>query len=229
MSADSYLIWDFDGTLATRTGGWAGTLCETAATIGARVEHAAVAPHLRRGFPWHSPDVGYGECSGDEWWERLFPVLESALVEGAAVDPDDARGLARRVRDVYLEPARWEVFDDTLPVLAELRRHGWRHLMLSNHVPELPRIVEVLGLEPFFDAIYCSADIGVEKPSARIFERVFDDHPTARDGWMIGDSFSADVMGARGVGLRAILVRREHADATLRCETLRDVIRVIAE
>jgi hypothetical protein len=34
-------------------------------------------------------------------------------------------------------------------------------------------------------------------------------------------------MGARGVGMRAILVRREHADATLRCETLRDVIDVV--
>ena len=34
-------------------------------------------------------------------------------------------------------------------------------------------------------------------------------YPTARDGWMIGDSWRADVEGARAVGMRAVLLDRE--------------------
>ncbi len=33
----------------------------------------------------------------------------------------------------------WELFDDTLPALDQLSADGWSHVVLSNHVPELPR------------------------------------------------------------------------------------------
>jgi ribonucleotide monophosphatase NagD (HAD superfamily) len=56
---------------------------------------------------------------------------------------------------------------------------------------------------------------------------VFAEYPAARAGWMIGDSWKADVLGSRAVGLRAILVRSSHPEATPRCETLADVVSLI--
>lgn len=229
-STERYLIWDFDGTLATRPGEWTATLCETLSSHrpGLHVDPERIRPHLRTGFPWHAPESVRTPCSADDWWENLLPVFEAAFV-GAGVDRQEASGLARRVRMLYTEPSRWKVYDDALPVLEELRGRGWRHLMLSNHVPELARLATVLGLHSYFTAIYCSADTGVEKPNPEAFERVFADYPRARDGWMIGDSWSADVQGASRVGLRSILVRRTHADASCRCESLHEVVSIVSQ
>jgi FMN phosphatase YigB (HAD superfamily) len=44
---------------------------------------------------------------------------------------------------------------------------------------------------------------------------------------MIGDSWSADVKGARAVGMRAILVREAHPEADLRCESLHEAAAIV--
>lgn len=57
------LIWDFDGTLAYRQGGWSGALID----VLDRHEHGhsfstdQVRPHLRQGFPWHDPEEPHPE------------------------------------------------------------------------------------------------------------------------------------------------------------------------
>jgi FMN phosphatase YigB (HAD superfamily) len=65
---------------------------------------------------------------------------------------------------------------------------------------------------------------GKEKPNPAAFECVFADFPLARRGWMIGDSWSADVGGASGVGMRSILVRNRHQESGFACDALEDVI-----
>lgn len=223
------LVWDFDGTLATRPGAWTGALCDVVncerPELGATPE--VIKPHLQRGFRWHTPEIVRPPCSDDAWWDELTPVFTGALCAGVKLDEPEAQRLARRVRAHYTDPAHWRVYDDVVPALTSLRDRGWRHLLLSNHVPELPRLVEALGLSEFFVTMYSSGRIGVEKPHPRAFETVFAEHPDARDGWMIGDSWRADVQGARGVGMRAILVRETHPDASLRCERLTGIAPII--
>ena len=224
-----YLVWDFDGTLATRHGHWPGTLCEVIARErpDLTVTPADIRPHLQAGFPWHDPDVVRGTCSADDWWAAMHPVFAEAYRAGAGMETEEAQRLAQVVREVYLDPRGWRLFDDVRPVLAGLRARGWRHLVLSNHVPELPRIVERLGLHDHVEAVFCSAAIGAEKPHRTTFEAVFAEYPGARDGWMIGDSWRADVQGAQAVGMRAILVRERHPEAPVQCETLHDVVGVV--
>ena len=119
------------------------------------------------------------------------------------------------------------MFDDVAPVLTQLRDRGWRHILLSNHIPELPRLVDALGLSDFFVAVYSSGTIGAEKPHPRAFDAVFADHPDARHGWMIGDSWRADVQGARAVGMRTILVRSAPPEPTLHCDTLETIAAMV--
>jgi putative hydrolase of the HAD superfamily len=107
------------------------------------------------------------------------------------------------------------------------RDRGWSHLILSNHVPELPELVESLGLSAVITAVYSSGCTGVEKPHRGAFEAVFSRYPRATSGWMIGDSWHADVQGALAVGMRAILMRAEHPEARLRCATLDEVVDVV--
>jgi putative hydrolase of the HAD superfamily len=229
MSADRYLVWDFDGTLALRPGNWTGVVCEVVAVerpdLGMTPER--LRPHLQSGFPWHTPEVVRKPCSSDEWWSELWPVLARAVQFAAGLDESEARRLVTGVRAAYTDAKYWQVFDDVLPALARLRDSGWSHIVLSNHVPELPRLVEAMGLNDLVTAIYSSACTGVEKPHRRAFEIVFAQYPAAKAGWMIGDSWRADVKGALAVGMRAILVRSRHPDAIVQCEKLDEVVRVV--
>ena len=225
------LVWDFDGTLATRPGNWTGALCEVVANrypdLGMTPDR--LRPHLQRGFPWHQPETVRSPCSEEEWWEHLRPVLAGALRAATALGEWEARQLAGDVRALYIDPRSWQLFDDVLPALRQLSGRGWRHVLLSNHVPELSRLTDALGLSHLLVAVYSSGRTGVEKPHAKAFETVFADHPEARFGWMIGDSWRADVQGAMAVGMRAILVRERHPDATVHCATLHEVVRIVED
>jgi putative hydrolase of the HAD superfamily len=225
MSPDGVLVWDFDGTLAHRPGNWTGVICEVVATARPDLELTAerLRPYLQAGFPWHAPDVVRDPCSADEWWNDLSPVLAGALRRASGIDDVEARRLIGGVRSAYTDAAGWRLFLDVRPALERLRERGWTHVVLSNHVPELASLIGALGLGDLIKAVHCSACTGVEKPNPRAFERMFSEYPAARTGWMIGDSWRADVQGAQAVGMRAILVRSQHPAATIRCETLHDV------
>ena len=134
-----YILWDFDGTLAYREGKWAGALLEVVRREHPKRQISAseLRPHLLSGFPWHTPErVRPPEQPADVWWAQLEPVFASAFVKGAGFPQDEARRLARLVREVYVDPKYWRVFDDTVECLERLRTEGWKHVILSNHVPD---------------------------------------------------------------------------------------------
>jgi putative hydrolase of the HAD superfamily len=113
------------------------------------------------------------------------------------------------------------VYPDTIEVLAELSSAGWRHMVLSNHVPELPELISALGLGVHFDRVFTSAKIGFEKPHPAAFAAALSVMPRRRRIVMIGDSFVADYQGAKSAGLEAILVRAEHPACEITFQDLR--------
>jgi putative hydrolase of the HAD superfamily len=173
MSPDRFLAWDFDGTLALRPGNWTGVVCEVVAAErpDLRLTPERLRPHLQSGFPWHTPDLIREPCSADEWWGRLLPVIARAIECASAIDESEARHLVRGLRAAYTDATGWQVFHDVRPALEQLRARGWTHLVLSNHVPELPELIDALGLSDLITAVHCSARTGVEKPHPQAFER----------------------------------------------------------
>jgi putative hydrolase of the HAD superfamily len=224
------VIWDFDETLAFRSGKWSGTLVEVLKRempehpAAPDVTINAIRPYMQTGFPWnragepHTPPR-----SADEWWEDRLPMFEHAFRQGAGLEPEAAQKLARLVRAAYIDPAAWRLFDDALPVLRALRSDGWRHVILSNHVPELSALIGALGLAPLIDRVFNSAETGFEKPHPEAFLTVLNAIGNATKIWMVGDSVSADIRGAKSVGLPSILVRSRHPDASHCCDTLTEI------
>ncbi len=204
------ILWDFDGTLAHRPGMWRGCLVETLDehASGHGIDPEQLRPFLRDGFPWDSPDVPHPElCEPDAWWAHV-EVLLAAAYDGAGIEPRHAAELAGRVRARYVDPTRvWELFPDTRPVLERLREDGWRHVVLSNHVPELPEIAAGLGLTPLVEHIVSSAATGYEKPHPEAFRLALALCGNPEEVWMVGDNPLADVAGAEAVGIPAVLVR----------------------
>lgn len=208
------VLWDFDGTLAHRDGMWSGCLVDALEDVfpGHGYDRAAFRPHLRDGFPWHAHDVAHPELSEpDAWWAHVN-LLVSRAYRAAGVAEQDAEAAGARVRHVYADHTRsWSLFEDTLPALERLTSLGWRHAILSNHVPELPALVGGLGLEPFVDVVVNSAVTGYEKPHAQAFALARRAVGEPDELWMIGDNPDADIAGAESAGIPAILVRRDGA------------------
>jgi len=59
---------------------------------------------------------------------------------------------------VFTTPKK--LFDDTNMVLKKLKEKEYKHIILSNHVPELPEIVKELGLGKYINDCISSANIG---------------------------------------------------------------------
>jgi putative hydrolase of the HAD superfamily len=210
MNLGRVILWDFDGTLGERPGGWSGLLAETldAELAGSGLGADDFRPHLEAGFPWHDWRTARpGWDSAEAWWDNVRPVLALAYV-GAGLDPALAADLARTARRRYPDPARFVLYEDTLPALRRLAAHGWRHAVMSNHVPELAAIVAATPLAGLVDHVISSGVSGYEKPHPESYA-----HAQAVIGapvaWMVGDNPECDVDGARRAGLRAVLVRRD--------------------
>lgn len=226
------LIWDFDGTLAHRRGetGWSLLLAEALDAEEPGHSHSAETfrPYLREGFPWHSPDVAHPElCEPEAWWASVRPVLARAY-EACGYPPERAVELAAAAQRLYVDPAGWSLFDDTLPALERLSAQGWTHAILSNHVPELGRIVAGLGLDGLIARLSCSAETGYEKPHPRAFQALLEELDPD-EAWMVGDNVVADVLGAEALGIPAVLVRRPDPRASRYADTLDGVARFLEE
>lgn len=94
--------------------------------------------------------------------------------------------------------------EDILMVLSD----DYKLALLSNSWLEAPRqALRDHGYGRWFDVMICSFDIGVPKPDPRIFEFALDLLGVrAQEAVMVGDSLEADIKGALGAGMRAILV-----------------------
>jgi putative hydrolase of the HAD superfamily len=133
------------------------------------------------------------------------------------------------VRRAYVDPRHWRLLDDATPALRELSSRGWAHLILSNHVPELPEILDTLGLAGQMLEVFNPAESGYEKPHPRAFDGVLETVAGAEAAWMVGDSLAADVRGAEAVGLPDILAHGQKRGTRYHCADLYGIADIVDE
>jgi HAD superfamily hydrolase (TIGR01662 family) len=115
----------------------------------------------------------------------------------------------------------FELYDDTIPVLGELRRAGLKIGLLTNSSRDVNAFARHHGLD--VDAAVGSLHHGKTKPHASIFRAVLellDVEPA--EAVMVGDTVEDDIEGAQALGMRAILVDRlgRHPDFEGRLDDL---------
>jgi putative hydrolase of the HAD superfamily len=111
-------------------------------------------------------------------------------------------------RELMLGALEFTAFPDALPALEALRDHAV--IVVSNWDCSLADWLGPAGLLEHVDAVVTSAEAGVAKPGAGIFERALElGASAAADAVHVGDSLDNDVAGARAAGMRPILVARD--------------------
>lgn len=103
---------------------------------------------------------------------------------------------------MHLAPRKTALMPGTLKVLAALKESYHLHV-ITNGFSEAQEVkLEDSGLKPFFEGIFCSDAIGINKPEAGIFiEAMKRVGAERKHSLMIGDNLLADVSGARNVGM----------------------------
>jgi HAD superfamily hydrolase (TIGR01509 family) len=142
--------------------------------------------------------------SRDTHLRYLRYILEGlGVTDAATIDAIDAWR-----RAYNLPVGLWNTADpDAAAALDAVHAAGVRSAVISNSNGTIRSLMERLGLIDKLDFVIDSGEEGVEKPGKRIFEIAL-----ARAGVKpeetayIGDLYSIDVRGARGAGIRPILL-----------------------
>jgi HAD superfamily hydrolase (TIGR01509 family) len=102
----------------------------------------------------------------------------------------------------------WNVVEpDALAALRLVRQAGLSAAVISNSNGSVRSILENLGLAAYLDFVLDSAEVGVEKPNARIFQMALERAGLGPgQAVYVGDLYSVDVLGARAAGLPAVLL-----------------------
>jgi len=128
----------------------------------------------------------------------------------------------------WVEAAHFELYDDALPVLDDLRTRGLLIGLLSNSSRDMDEFVAHHGL--VVDAVLTSHVHGKSKPHETIFRALLGRLGVAPpEAAMVGDTIEDDVNGALAIGMRALLIDREgrFPDVEGRLDDLRELPAVL--
>ena len=130
------------------------------------------------------------------------------ILRGMGAEGPTIRAIALEITRGWERHENFELYEDALPVLAELRGRGLKLGLISNTNRDLAAFVRHFELD--VDAWISSGSHGKVKPSPTIFRAVLELlEVEPGEAAMIGDSLSDDVEGARALGLQAFLLDRE--------------------
>jgi putative hydrolase of the HAD superfamily len=108
-----------------------------------------------------------------------------------------------------LDALEFTPFPDAAPALERLRAMGLRLVVVSNWDCSLSQWLAPAGLLDLVDGVVSSGAVGAAKPDAAIFLRGLELAGVGAERAVhVGDSLRNDVEGARGLGIRAILLDR---------------------
>ena len=106
-------------------------------------------------------------------------------------------------------------YDGAYALLDSVTKQGYQVYAATNGIETIQRSrIARSGLDKFFTQIFISEQIGIPKPNVAFFNHIADqivDFIYAQ-ALMIGDSLTADVMGANHVGMDSVWYNPNHLD-----------------
>ena len=244
------LLFDLDDTLIVEEPAAAAAFYATAQVAATRydIDPATLATEARsraRELWYAAPTHDYCMRVGISSWEGLWCKFEGdvpevqALRDWSPVYRNEAWRLAladQEVEDSKLAEelaerfdverrARHEVFADVAAPLNRLQESHSLALVTNGAACLQREKLAASGLSDYFEVVVVSADLGVAKPDASIFEHALSQLGVDADrAVMVGDSISKDVEGALAAGLEAVWVNRDERPAPPDRENLAEIM-----
>ncbi|CAN5662964.1 HAD family hydrolase [soil metagenome] len=204
---------DVGDTLVRAHPSWAAVyrqgLTDCGIEVGEEELEAALLEETKHGGWWLT------EHPFDPTEEESFARIKQfdSLVLARLGHPDLPDDAFRAIEAAFARRAAWHVYPDVEPAVRALRDAGLRLAVISNWVWGGPELMHDLELARHFEVLVISARVGFQKPHEGIFrlalERMRVEPARAVH---VGDSYAADVLGARRVGIAPVLIDRQAAD-----------------
>ena len=192
------VLWDVDGTLLDFQA----------------AERAAVRTLFN--------EFGLGECTDGmirrysainvTWWERLErnEITKPQVLVGRyeqffseiGVDPGLAPAFNERYQFCLGDTIVYR--DDSLNLIKSLRGKVRQYVVSNGTVVAQSKQLRLSGLGALMDSVFLSEELGVEKPNAGFFDRVFERIAPANrsETVIVGDSLTSDIRGGISYGIR---------------------------
>ncbi|MFQ5829290.1 MAG: HAD family hydrolase [Candidatus Methylomirabilia bacterium] len=183
-----------------------GAVTEELARHGIRLDPEAVAQAEYRARVKLDPHLAPGVSTESRSAATYY--FQYVLEELGIAEPETVAAVDRWRRSYNLPVGLWDKADpEAQDVLRRLRSAGVAAGVVSNSNGSVRGVLEALGLARYLDFVLDSAVVGVEKPDPRIFRLALEAAKVRpHEAVYIGDLYSVDVLGARAVGLQAVLL-----------------------
>ena len=183
--------------------------------FGIEVEPEALREALFAADQFYDEDIVHSPMSQRSAAEKvaLYGRYEARILEGVGVEASEEMALQIMAKFGALmreAGARFVLFDDAAPALAQLKRRGLTLGLISNIDRDLSSTYEELGLSSSLDVLVTSLAVGAAKPDPAIFRAALERAGVdAAEAIHVGDMYHSDVLGARSAGIRPLLIDRD--------------------
>ncbi len=146
-----------------------------------------------------------GDVEDEEVWRIYFATI---FKEVGLEDSETAKAMFDRLRARNNFSGLWShVPEETLITLKWFKKEGYKIGVISNADGRLAGLLDSCGISEYLDFAIDSKVVGFEKPDPRIFRLALEkaDEPAAACVH-VGDIVSADIEGAKGVGIQPVLL-----------------------
>ena len=170
----------------------------------------------------------YHRPNNDTWGsdERIMATwrhYHQLMLRELGVPDEDGR-IVEAVAAAHFGIDNWQLYSDVVPTLGALRELGYTIGVVSDWSSRLAQIFDALGISSYLNFVLASGAAGVAKPDPRFYRMAAQLGGVApHQALMVGDSYQADVLGARAAGMDALLLDRVGTAGTVDVQVIRSL------
>ena len=220
------VFFDFFNTLAYFEPSREDTYAGIAADLGVKVTPAMIAEALPEADAYWRAENFKQPVRQREQDDKVAVYREygTRILAGTGATPDQA---LQMLATAFSKGWVFKSFGDAVPALMLVKERKLITGLISNVGQEIDSYCLELGFEPFLDYKVTSFEVGYDKPRPEIFHLALDKAGVkAAEAIFIGDVYEQDIVGARGVGMKPILISRNGA-TDFDCVVISDLSQVL--
>jgi putative hydrolase of the HAD superfamily len=138
----------------------------------------------------------------------LYARYQAILLREAGIEHDQ-RVIPNLLAAMQQSRMDLVLFDDVAPTLTDLAAKGLILGLISNVEQDMTGTLTKLGLYAWLKIVVTSLDAGAGKPRPEIFQEALRQAGVKpSESIYVGDQYNVDIVGARGAGMKGILIDR---------------------
>ena len=158
----------------------------------------------------------------------LYAQYQGIVLKEAGIKANEklVLGLLGKMQQVKMKLV---LFDDVMPALNDLKGRGLVLGLISNVEHDITSTFHELGLTSRLDVVVTSQESGLVKPRPEIFQEAMKRAGVKpAETVYVGDQYQVDIVGARGAGMKGILLDRGgYFEEITDCPRIRSLIELV--